>query len=278
MTHTRRQFLAAAAGLVLLPRLGRAQQPLGLLLVAPTTPRLRGLRMGMTMGYEEAASAAALLGRAVHRLELESPEDLPPDAFSGFIVGGWDEPSCRWLAREAEARGAVFLNAGCADDSLRGEHCSGHAFHVAPSQAMFADALGERAGSVVPWLPELERFGAAQLNARFRARFSEEMEGLAWAGWMAVKVAWEAWLRSGGGRAPELIAYLESGAARFDGHKGKPLSFRTWDHQLRQPLYVAGEGGEVAEVPRAAQDDERTAAQLLDTLGTGPGETTCSLD
>ena len=36
-----------------------------------------------------------------------------------------------------------------------------------------------------------------------------------------------------------LAAFME-GAPPFDGHKGEALTFRRWDHQLRQPLYVAG--------------------------------------
>ena len=99
-------------------------------------------------------------------------------------------------------------------------------------------------------------YGAAQLNDRFRARFGRGMDGEAWAAWMAVKVATEAALRVRDVRPDALAAYLARPNVRFDGHKGRPLSFGASDHQLRQPLYVirpAAEGGARAvEVPTVA--------------------------
>jgi hypothetical protein len=63
--------------------------------------------------------------------------------------------------------------------------------------------------------------------------------------------------------------WLADDHARFDGHKGAWLTFRSWDHQLRQPLYVVRlEGGKVtplSEVPRIAAD--LTSKESLDRLG-----------
>lgn len=89
------------------------------------------------------------------------------------------------------------------------------------------------------WLPTLERYGAAQLNDRFRARFgpSAGMRGPAWAGWFAAKAVAEAALRARADTAAALHRALHS--ARFDGHKGAPLAFAP-DGTLAQPLYIAG--------------------------------------
>ena len=39
------------------------------------------------------------------------------------------------------------------------------------------------------WDASLERFGATQLNDRYRRRFGVGMDGPAWAGWFAAKLA-----------------------------------------------------------------------------------------
>ena len=89
-----------------------------------------------------------------------------------------------------------------------------------------------------PWLPTLERFGAAQLNDRFRARFAgAAMTGAAWCGWFALKAVGESALRARDAAPGAVRRQLL--ASRFDGHKGSPLSFSP-DQQLMQPLYVAG--------------------------------------
>jgi ABC transporter substrate binding protein (PQQ-dependent alcohol dehydrogenase system) len=117
------------------------------------------------------------------------------------------------------------------------------------------------------WHPGLERFGAAQLNDRFRATAGGPMTSPAWAGWMAVKVIWEAFLRSPQKSPPGLSAFFVADTTAFDGHKGMPLSFRRWDHQLRQPLYAVVPGVEsVTEVPAPAKDD-MSMRDLLDTIG-----------
>ena len=49
-----------------------------------------------------------------------------------------------------------------------------------------------------------------------------------------------------------------TGEPPFDGHKGKALTFRKSDHQLRQPMYLVpaanadAPANDVVEVPRGA--------------------------
>ena len=62
----------------------------------------------------------------------------------------------------------------------------------------------------------------------------------AWQGWCAVKIAWEAALRSRATTIAELSTYLERASARFDAHKGEALYFNA-RHELVQPLYLLAE-------------------------------------
>lgn len=143
---------------------------------------------------------------------------------------------------------------------------------------------GIRAARVVAWHPALERFGAEQLNDRWRARFGGRgMDGSGWAGWMAAKALCDASLRARTTAPAALAASLGGPGAQIDGHKGTPLSFRPWDHQLRQPLYVVAPGAPGGEertedIPRRAPGDETAARTLLDRLGDGPEVSPCHLD
>jgi YVTN family beta-propeller protein len=118
-----------------------------------------------------------------------------------------------------------------------------HTFHVEASEAMYREALGAGGEGHEPvlWHPGLTRYGAAELNERFERRFGRSLDGRGWASWMAVKLLWEAAFRTGSTDAERLAAYL-SGEARFDGHKGEPLSFGTRDGQLQQPVYLLRPG------------------------------------
>lgn len=116
----------------------------------------------------------------------------------------------------------------------------------------------------VMWHHTFEKYSARELNARYRRRFGEGLDGASWSAWAALKLVGEAMLRAG--TTPQaILEYLESEPS-FDGHKGRPLTFRKWDHQLRQPMYLAqakkaipGANGPsgvevITEVPRADLD------------------------
>jgi ABC-type branched-subunit amino acid transport system substrate-binding protein len=139
---------------------------------------------------------------------------------------------------------------------------------------------------VSAWYHGLERFSARELNRRFSRRFEKPAESFAWANWAAVKLVLEGMLRSGHAGASGLAAYLE-GAPPFDGHKGKALTFRAWNHQLRQPLYVLKAREDkpenardllqlMGEVPPSAAPG-RPVMDVLDTLGEPKTESRCRL-
>jgi ABC transporter substrate binding protein (PQQ-dependent alcohol dehydrogenase system) len=117
------------------------------------------------------------------------------------------------------------------------------------------------------------------LNQRFQSRFGTTMDSESWAGWFAVKSLSEAVLRSRPASARELIDYLESERAVSDGHKGQPLSFRAWDHQLRQPLYVVEHSAAatrvIRQIPAGLADPGTLSRGVLDELGTGQSKTVC---
>lgn len=239
---------------------------------SPDSARRRSLERGVQLGLEEANRSAGLFG---WRVMLEDGAGR-----GTAIVGGGPLLTCRLLSAEAERARIPYLNTSCGDDVLRGAECRRWTFHVAPSEAMRRDARAPGAPAdggaarVAGWDSTLERFGAAQLNDRHRARFARGMDETAWAGWAAVKVLTEAALRAGSAAPDALRAQLERGS--FDGHKGRALSFRAWDHQLRQPLYVVSERGAIREAP--AGDAAASARAALDRLGADSARSVCRWD
>jgi ABC-type branched-subunit amino acid transport system substrate-binding protein len=140
---------------------------------------------------------------------------------------------------------------------------------------------------VASWYHGLERFSARELNRRFYRRFEKPAEGFAWTNWAAVKLVVEGVLRSGSTEAAALVSYL-AGAPPFDGHKGRSLTFREWNHQLRQPLYVLKAREDkpenpwdrlqlVAELPPSAAAG-KSVIEGLDALGEPQTESPCRLE
>ena len=172
------------------------------------------------------------------------------------------------------------------EPGLRGTDCSPHLFHVVASDAMRRDALrlasiGDE-GRAMMWHHSLERYGAGQLNARFVARHARGMESEDWAAWMALKIAVECSLRAGGDGPGAVRVTLASARTRFDGHKGTALTFRSWDRQLRQPLYgmrrhpvAEPDASPVESPPRDASPGITDQNARLDLLGTPSSDSQC---
>ena len=270
-------------------RAGSASTPLrvGALSSSASGDAATGRRLGIQLGIEEAQHAAALFGGSVE-LVPTTTSTLREQALSA-VLGVDDFESCLTLARAADAARVVFMNVGCTDDRLRAADCRATMFHIIPSDAMYRDALAQShapAGArVTAWDSSLARFGADTLNERFRAQFSRPMTSDAWLGWFAVKVVWESSLRAHATDARTLMQYMARDGVQFDGHKGRPLSFRAWDHQLRQPVYVIdaidvanarSSEPQPSEIPAAATGDE-TSRDILDRIGTPAARSVCRM-
>lgn len=88
------------------------------------------------------------------------------------------------------------------------------------------------------WEATLDAYGARELNSRFAARWDRPMDPPAWAAYQAVKIVCDAALAAGSFDPPALLAQLRARDAVFDVYKGIGVSFRPWDGQLRQSLYL----------------------------------------
>ena len=124
------------------------------------------------------------------------------------------------------------------------------------------------------WHPTLETWGAAQAQNRFRRLASRVMRPLDYQVWAAVRAVGEAATQKKSTDAAVLGPYFADPAFNLPAYKGVPLTFRPWDHQLRQPLLVVQPKAMVSVAPEAGFIHQRTP---LDTLGTDEPETACRL-
>jgi ABC transporter substrate binding protein (PQQ-dependent alcohol dehydrogenase system) len=90
--------------------------------------------------------------------------------------------------------------------------------------------------------------------------------------WLAVSVIGTALMRGSEPNAAGVARYLLSDEFSIPAYKGEGLSFRRWDHQLRQPLLLFGPRMLVTMWP---QDVTGQARDQVDTLGYDGRESAC---
>lgn len=88
------------------------------------------------------------------------------------------------------------------------------------------------------WEASVEEGEVGDINEAYTSRTGDPMEPSAWATYAAVLLTFEAASADAAGDAVSLIEFLSDPEATFDLGKGDGVSFRQWDHQLRQPLYM----------------------------------------
>jgi ABC transporter substrate binding protein (PQQ-dependent alcohol dehydrogenase system) len=132
--------------------------------------------------------------------------------------------------------------------------------------------VGANGLMALAWHPHWERNGGPQLSRRFAKATNRAMTGQDWAAWMAVRSVVAALVSNPKGSVAEHLKALRSGQVFVDGFKGPRLSFRGWDGQLRQPLFMSHIDGVVGTAPL---DGVLHPREVLDTLGVDEKESTC---
>ena len=109
-------------------------------------------------------------------------------------------------------------------------------FYAASRSAAPKLGSGHRISS---WEATLDAYGARELNARYRAVYGEPMDASAWAVYQGVKMLYDSAFFGASYDPADVVAYLGSSQAVFDVWKGIGTTFRPWDGQLRQSLYLS---------------------------------------
>ncbi len=155
-----------------------------------------------------------------------------PD-YSGYI-----------LKLKAAKPDIVYLNLAGVDQTtfLKQYRDAGSPFELAggvmdtqPFWAAGIDALSGHWQSL--WYHELKESGSPEFTAAFRKRYGKPPENQAWGEYVGTRILLQAIQATKSTKSADLVRYLESGAT-FDILKGRPGTFRPWDHQLLQTMYV----------------------------------------
>ncbi len=135
--------------------------------------------------------------------------------------------------------------------------------------------VGGTAGLIATtWHPTLETWGAAQAQNRFRRQSGRLMRPLDYQSWAGVRTVGEAATQTKSTDVAVILPYLTDPKFNLPAYKGVPLSYRPWDHQLRQPIIVVQPKAMVSVAPEQGFVHQRTP---LDTLGVDEPETACKL-
>ena len=122
------------------------------------------------------------------------------------------------------------------------------------------------------WGRPVEAWAAVQLQKRFTKLAGRDMRPTDYAGWMAVHAVGEAAVQLKSADPDAIRDLVASPSFEVGGFKGRALSFRAWDGQLREPIFDLWTGAVVAVAPLEGFLHQGTD---LDTLGVDRTEGAC---
>jgi len=177
--------------------------------------------------------------------------------------------------REREHNNLALLTGGVSYDAVFVADESREFARFLPYQTLSPRPVVGAAGlTAEAWHWAWDRDGGANLSRRFQRMAHRPMRSEDWAAWVGVKAIVEAMLRTRSTDVAALAAQLKNGTVRVDGSKGQALSFRSWDHQLRQPILLATQDAVIAQAPFPQFLHQ---SENLDTLGADRPDSACKL-
>ena len=177
------------------------------------------------------------------------------------------------MRRNAEQEGPLFTQGEDHDVIVVADEIGDWARYLPYNTWRARPVVGSEGLTPVAWAPIVEQWGAAQLQSRFERLAGRGMTGRDYAAWAAVRSVGEAVTRTGEGSAEAVRAYLLSDAFELAGFKGRPMTFRPWNGQLRQPIPLVHSRALAALAPVEGYLHQRTE---LDTLGADRPESACA--
>lgn len=124
------------------------------------------------------------------------------------------------------------------------------------------------------WHKTVETFGAAQLQKRFEELAGRWMNDRDFAAWMAVRSLAAAVTKLRAAEPQAIRTLALSADLPLDGFKGRKLSFRPWNGELRQPIELVHPRALVSTSP---QDGFLHPSNEMDSLGYDQPEVSCDL-
>ncbi|MCG7911450.1 MAG: ABC transporter substrate-binding protein [Candidatus Thiodiazotropha taylori] len=127
--------------------------------------------------------------------------------------------------------------------------------------------------SPAAWSGVHEQWGATQFQRRFNEQHARWMTDRDFSAWMAVRSIGEAATRTASSEVDRLRSYITGPEFNLAAFKGRPVSFRDWSNQLRQPLLITSARLMISVSPQQGFLHQFTT---LDTLGYDRPESNCA--
>jgi ABC transporter substrate binding protein (PQQ-dependent alcohol dehydrogenase system) len=127
----------------------------------------------------------------------------------------------------------------------------------------------------VSWHPAQEAWGATQFQRRFERLAGRHMRPEDFQVWSAIRVLGEAATRTRSTDFQTLKDYILSPEFELAAFKGQKLTFRPWNHQLRQPITLTHDKVLVSVSP---QTEYLHQVSRLDTIGFDEPESICQFN
>lgn len=134
---------------------------------------------------------------------------------------------------------------------------------------------GTQGMSPVAWHRVVESWGAAQLQSRFRKLAGRDMTPEDYAAWAAVRSIGTAVTHLASAGSAAIRDFLFSDQFQLAAFKGRKLTYRDWNGQLRQPIPLVHPRGLVATAPVEGFLHPVTE---MDTLGFDRPESQCRIN
>jgi ABC transporter substrate binding protein (PQQ-dependent alcohol dehydrogenase system) len=123
------------------------------------------------------------------------------------------------------------------------------------------------------WHPGSEQWGGTQIQNRFHKATGRRMLSKDMSAWTAVRILGEAATRTQGADPAKMVEFIKSDGFSIAAFKGQKLTFRTWNWQLRQPVFLGDTRSVISTSP---QEGFLHQVSELDTLGVDQPETACA--
>jgi ABC transporter substrate binding protein (PQQ-dependent alcohol dehydrogenase system) len=124
------------------------------------------------------------------------------------------------------------------------------------------------------WHPASEQWGGTQIQNRFAKANGRRMLSKDMSAWTAARIVGDAATRTQSADPAKVEAFIRADDFSIAAFRGQKLTFRKWNWQLRQPIFLGDGRGVVSTSP---QEGFLHQVSELDTLGIDQPETKCVL-
>ncbi|MES9975250.1 ABC transporter substrate-binding protein [Candidatus Thiodiazotropha sp. LNASS1] len=131
---------------------------------------------------------------------------------------------------------------------------------------------GSHGLSPAAWSGVHEQWGATQFQRRYQEKNGRWMTDRDFSAWVAVRSIGEAATRTAGKQTDKLKAFILSDEFNLAAFKGRPVTYRDWNGQLRQPLLITSPRLMISVSPQKGFLHQYST---LDTLGYDRPESKC---